>query len=324
MEETSRSLEIVQHNTDTPGDGDPNGLLGPDLVDIVERWSLGHQDIETAVPGLNLFRRELPSPPVECMIEPSIVIVVQGAKRMWIGKDAYSYDMSRFLITSLELPARSEVIEASLERPCLGLALKIDQAQLTDLISQGGAQGSRDKSNVASIGLSDTTTGLLAPVYRLLTLLDEPEAIPFLAPLVLREIHYRLLQSDQAHRLRQIASIDGHGFRISKAVDWIRAHYSQPMQVEHLAALAQMSTPSFYHHFRQLTTLSPLQYQKRLRLDEARRLMLNEQVDAANAAFQVGYESPSQFSREYSRAFGAPPKSDIQKLRSRARGPSVQ
>ncbi|MFC0338903.1 Helix-turn-helix domain-containing protein [Kushneria avicenniae] len=319
MEETSRPLETVRHDPDMFGQGGANGRVSPDLVDIVERWSRGHHDCETAVPGLGLFRREQPSPPVECMIEPSIVIVVQGAKRMWIGKDAYSYDASRFLITSLELPARSEVIEASPERPCLGLALRIDRAQLTDLISRGGAQGPLDRSNMAGIGLSDTTTGILAPVSRLLSLLDEPGAIPFLAPLVLREIHYRLLQSDQAHRLRQIASIDGHGFRISKAVDWIRAHYAQPMQIEHLAAMARMSTPSFYHHFRQLTTLSPLQYQKRLRLDEARRLMLTEQLDAANAAFQVGYESPSQFSREYSRAFGAPPKSDIQKLRSQAR-----
>ncbi len=154
---------------------------------------------------------------------------------------------------------------------------------------------------------------------RLLALLDEPDAIPTLAPMFQREIHYRLLTSDQASRLRQIASVDSQGYKIAKAIDWIKLNYASPLRVEYLAACAQMSTPTFHHHFRQLTAMSPLQYQKWLRLHEAKRLMLNEHLDAADAAFQVGYESPSQFSREYSRLFGAPPKRDIAALRDSVR-----
>jgi transcriptional regulator GlxA family with amidase domain len=139
-----------------------------------------------------------------------------------------------------------------------------------------------------------------------------------LAPLFQREIHYRLLRSDQAAKLRQIASVDGQGYRIAKAIDWLKLNYASPVRVDELAARVQMSTPTFHHHFRQLTAMSPLQYQKWLRLNEAKRLMLNEHLDVASAAFKVGYESPSQFSREYSRLFGAPPKRDVEGLRHKA------
>lgn len=252
-------------------------------------------------------------PPADCMVEPSIVVVVQGAKRMWIADDAYDYDASRFLLTSLDLPARSEVIEASRQAPCLGLALRLDTFLLAELMAQGGARPARGP--ISGVGLGAVTSPLQTSLQRLVALLDEPEAIPFLAPLMQREIHYRLLQSDQAGRLRQIASADAHGYRIGRVVEWLKSHYARPLRVEELAAQASMSVPSFHHHFRKLTTMTPLQYQKRLRLDEARRLMLNQRLDVASAAFQVGYESPSQFSREYRRMFGAPPKRDIMALR---------
>ncbi|WP_370456277.1 AraC family transcriptional regulator N-terminal domain-containing protein [Salinisphaera sp. Q1T1-3] len=289
------------------------------MVDGIDRWSRGEFDCTTAVPGLGLFRREAPMPPAHCMIAPSIVVVVQGAKRMWIADRAYRYDVSQFLITSLDLPGRSEVIEASPEVPCLGLALALDSFVLAELIAQGDAAlPPRERSPVASVGLGTATPDILAPLARLVALLDEPEAIGVLAPLIKREIHFRLLQSDQAARLRQIASVDGHGFRVARAIDWLKAHYAESVRVEDLAGRARMSAPTFHHHFRQLTTMSPLQYQKQLRLDEARRLMLSERLDAASAAYRVGYESPSQFSREYSRLFGAPPKRDITNLRSQA------
>ena len=159
---------------------------------------------------------------------------------------------------------------------------------------------------------------LLASFARLLALLDEPDAIPVLAPLIQREIHYRLLLSDQAPRLRQITAVDGQGYRIAKAIDWLKLNYALPLRVEELAARVQMSPPTFHHHFRQLTAMSPLQYQKWLRLNEAKRLMLNEHLDVSSAAFKVGYESPSQFSREYSRLFGVPPKRDMTTLRGRS------
>ena len=167
------------------------------------------------------------------------------------------------------------------------------------------------------MGIGAATTPLLSSFGRLLELLDEPDAIAVLAPLIQREIHYRLLMSDQAARLRQITSVDGQGYRIAKAIDWLKLNYATPLRVDDLASRVQMSTPTFHHHFRQLTAMSPLQYQKWLRLNEAKRLMLNEHLDVSSAAFKVGYESPSQFSREYSRLFGVPPKRNIEALRGK-------
>jgi AraC-like DNA-binding protein len=249
------------------------------------------------------------------MIEPSIVLVAQGKKQMWVGGEAYPYDTEHFLLTSLDVPANSEVMQASPAQPCLGLNYKIDLRTVADLIAQGNLPTRRDRSGGTGVGIGTATPGLLAPFARLLELLDEPEAIPVLAPLIQREIHYRLLLSEQAPLLRQIVSIDGQGHRIAKAIDWLKLHYAEPFSVEELAARVQMSVPTFHHHFRQLTAMSPLQYQKWLRLNEAKRLMLNEHLDVTSAAFKVGYESPSQFSREYSRLFGAPPKRDIEELR---------
>ncbi|PQZ93182.1 MULTISPECIES: AraC family transcriptional regulator [Pseudomonas] len=272
-------------------------------------------DCATAIPGLGLFRREHPAPPIVCMVEPSIILVVRGEKRLWVGGEGFPYDTSRFLITSLDLPANSEVLVASAQQPCLGLVLKLDLRVLAELITQSDLPPARDRSVAKGVGIGSMTSAMLASFERLLALLDEPESISILAPLIQREIHYRVLQSDQASRLRQITSVDGQGYRIAKAIDWLKLHYTAALRVEELAARVQMSAPTFHHHFRQLTTMSPLQYQKWLRLNEARRLMLNEHQDASSAAYKVGYESPSQFSREYSRLFGAPPKRDIATLR---------
>ena len=275
-------------------------------------------DFGTKIPGLDLFRRNIKAPPVSCMVPPSIVLVVDGAKKMWIGGEGYGYDASRFLVTSLDLPANSEVTLASSERPCLGLTLRLDQRILAELIARGGLSPGRDRTSGAGVGIGTVTESLLDPFCRLVALLNEPEAIPILAPLIQFEIHYRLLMSDQAARLRRIAAVDGNGHRIGKAIDWLKMHFALPLRVNELASRVQMSTPSFHQHFRQLTGMSPLQYQKWLRLNEAKRLMLNEHRDVSTAAFEVGYESPSQFSREYSRAFGVAPKRDITSLRENA------
>lgn len=276
-------------------------------------------DYETAIANLGLFRRDNPAPPCVCVVEPSIVLVTQGAKQMWIGGKAYPYDSSRILITSLDLPAISEVLAASPATPCVGVAMKLDLRILAELIAQGNLPPSRDRAVGAGAGIGDVTPKILDAFCRLLKLLDEPDSIPVLAPLIQREIHYRLLKGDQTARLRQIASVDSQGHRIAKAIEWLKHNYGQLLRVDELAARAQMSSATFHHHFRQLTSMSPLQYQKWLRLNEAKRLMLNEHLDAASAAFKVGYESPSQFSREYSRLFGAPPKRDISELRQQAK-----
>ena len=201
-----------------------------------------------------------------------------------------------------------------------GLVLKLDQRIVAELIAQGGLPLPTERSTDRGIGigLGTVTSALLDPIKRLVDLLDEPSAIPVLAPLIQREIHYRLLMSDQAARLWQISAVGSQGHRVAKAIDWLKMNYAQTLRIEDLAAQVQMSTSSLHQHFRQLTAMSPLQYQKWLRLNEARRLMLNEDSDAANAAFEVGYESPSQFSREYTRLFGAPPKRDIDRLRRKA------
>ncbi|AZF11150.1 Transcriptional regulator, AraC family [Pseudomonas sp. R2-37-08W] len=275
-------------------------------------------DYPVPIPGLGFYRREQPAAPVVCMVEPSIVLVVQGEKRLWVGGEGYPYDTSRFLVTSLDIPANSEVLVASPEQPCLGLMFKLDLRMLAELIAQGGLPPTRERAMMKGVGIGRVTDGMLAAFARLVALLDEPDAIPVLAPLIQREIHYRLLKSDQAGRLRQICSVDGQGYRIAKAIDWLKLNFDSALRVEELAARVQMSAATFHHHFRQLTSMSPLQYQKWLRLNEARRLMLNEHQDVSSAAFKVGYESPSQFSREYSRLFGVPPKRDMAALRGRA------
>lgn len=270
------------------------------------------------ISGLGFYRREQPAAPVVCMVEPCIVLVAQGEKQLWVGGEGYPYDTSRFLVTSLDIPANSEVLAASPEQPCLGLTFKLDLRMLAELIAQGGLPPVRERAVMKGVGIGTVTDGMLAAFARLVALLDEPEAIPVLAPLIQREIHFRLLKSDQAGRLRQICSVDGQGYRIAKAIDWLKLNFDGALRVEELAARVQMSAATFHHHFRQLTAMSPLQYQKWLRLNEARRLMLNEHQDVSSAAFKVGYESPSQFSREYSRLFGVPPKRDMATLRGRA------
>lgn len=301
-------------------------LLGSMVQTIAARTN-GTGDFDTQIDGLTFFRREDPTKPAMCMIEPSIVLVARGVKQMWIGGKNYRYDTSNFLLTSLDLPVDSEVLTASHDEPCIGLTMKLNMRTIAELISQGELPPHRARGVSPGIGIGTASESILRSFGRLMDLLDEPEAIPVLAPLAQREIHFRLLLSDQATRLRQIASVDSQGHRVARAIDWLKKNYSAPLRVEELAAQVQMSTPTFHQHFRQLTSMSPLQYQKWLRLNEARRLMLNEHLDVSSASYQVGYESPSQFSREYSRVFGMPPKKDITKLRethmSGASGPVV-
>jgi AraC-like DNA-binding protein len=290
------------------------------LARTIGRWTEGSEDRSTPIADLAFFRREAPTPPGICRVEPSVVVVVQGAKRMLVGDDTYAYNSERFLIASFDIPASSEVVEASPARPCLGLLLKLDLRMMAELVAQTRLPPPKDRSVAKGMALGTVTPSLLESFKRLTDLLDEPEAIDVLAPLMKREIHYRLLTSDQAGRLRQLASVGSQSHLVARAIEWLKTNYASPLRVEDLAERVHMSASSLHHHFRQLTAMSPLQYQKWLRLNEARRLMLNDGHDAASAAFEVGYESPSQFSREYARLFGAPPKRDVVTLRSKSRG----
>lgn len=289
--------------------------LRESLAQGVSRWTAGVNQFATVIPNLTFYRSEMPTQLTSCMVEPSVAIVVQGAKRMLLGGDAYAYDGRRFLITSLDLPVMMQVVGASPEKPYLGMVLKLDLRQMAELMVQSSLLPPREQQDDRGMILSQTTPQLLDAFMRLLKLLDEPDAaISVLAPLIQREIYYRLLVSDQGMRLWQIASVGSQSHRIARAIDWLKSRYAQPLRIDKLASLVQMSTSSFHHHFRLLTAMSPLQFQKWLRLNEARRLMLTEQLDASTAAFQVGYESPSQFSREYSRLFGVPPLRDLKRM----------
>jgi AraC-like DNA-binding protein len=288
------------------------------LAASIARWTDQSDRIETAIPGLALWRRIEPTQPTSGMYEPSICLIAQGAKRVMLGDDAYVYDPQHFLITSVDLPTVWQIIDASREKPCLGLVLKLDQREISQLMVDSHLPPPRAQQSSRGMATGEVTLPLLTAFQRLIDILAQPKDIPILAPLIQREISYRLLIGDQGARLRQIASAGSQSRQIARAIDWLKGNFMQPVRIDDLALQVNMSTSTFHHHFRALTAMSPLKYQKWLRLNEARRLMLAEHLDATTAAFQVGYESPSQFSREYSRLFGAPPLRDISGLRQLA------
>ncbi len=252
------------------------------------------------------------------MYEPSVCVVVQGAKRVFVGNDSYTYDSRHFLVTSVNIPSVVQVIKASREKPCLGLVLILDRREIAQLMVDTHLPAPRTPQSSRGMEIGEVTLPLLTAIQRLVNLLDEPRDIPILAPIIQKEIYYRLLVGDRGAQLRQIALAGSQGNQVARAIDWLRANFTQPLRVDDLATQVSMSTSTFHHHFRALTAMSPLQYQKWLRLNEARRLMLADSLDAATAAFRVGYESPSQFSREYSRLFGESPLRNIAHLRQMA------
>jgi AraC-like DNA-binding protein len=238
----------------------------------------------------------------------------QGRKRLFLGEDTYVYDAHRFLITSVDLLVVAQIVEASSEKPYLGLTMELDLRMIAQLLLDNDMPSSRPTKDRLGIAVSEVSIPLLDAFNRLLDLLAHPDDIPALAPLIQQEIFYRLLMGEQGPRLRQITSIGNHGYRIARAIDWLKDNFSKPVKVENLAGKAGLSVSAFHSHFRSMTAMSLLQFQKKMCLNEARRLMMAEHFDASRAAFEVGYESPSQFSREYSRLFGAPPLRDIKNL----------
>jgi AraC-like DNA-binding protein len=288
--------------------------LGGNIARLTEQGELH----TTAIPGLSLFRRIEPTEPITGMYQPSICLVAQGAKRVKLGEEIFVYDAHHYLIASVHLPTVVQIIDASPEKPYLGLRLTFNLGEIAQLMADSQLPPPRTGQSSRGMATGEVTLPLLTAFSRLIDLLDEPQDIPVLAPIIQREIIYRLLVGDQGARLRQIASAGSQSHQIARAIDWLKTNFSQSLSIEDLASQANMSGSTFHHHFRSMTALSPLQYQKQLRLQEARRLMLAEHLDAATAGFQVGYESPSQFSREYSRMFGSPPLRDITNLRQMA------
>ena len=281
------------------------------LAQKIAHRAVAEGDTPTEIQGLRLYRRSEPSACASAAYEPSLVVFVQGQKRINVGKTTYICDGSNFLLTSVDLPVVSQVIAATEQEPILGLLLKLEMSAVREILSQQEFHLREESADARGMAVGVSSLELLDAFSRLVDLLDTPQDIPFLGSLIQREIVFRLLRSPQGKHLRAIATLGEQSHRTAKAVEWLRVNYAKPLRVEQLATMARMGVSTLHHQFRSMTAMSPLQYQKQLRLHVARERMLNEGLDAASAAFEVGYESASQFSREYSRFFGQPPIRDI-------------
>lgn len=293
---------------------EPLSAMQADLVRYMSQLTEGTNELRTEIAGLVLHRWEHPTPPTSYIAEPSVCLIIQGTKRIMLGEEVHLYNAHHFRITSVDLPVVAQVLEATPEKPYLGLSLSLDQQLIAQLLVESKAALPRNRQASRGMTMGAMSFPLLDAFQRLLYLLATPEEIPIISPIIQKEILYRLLISDQGDRLHQISTAGNHSYQIARAIAWLKQHFNQSFRVDDLATYSGMSLSAFHQHFRSLTAMTPLQFQKRLRLNEARRLMFTERLDASTAAYQVGYESPSQFSREYSRLFGDSPSRDIKNL----------
>lgn len=283
------------------------------LVSAVRRHSTAEESVGTAISELKVSCFSAPTKHTALVYEPCLCIIAQGSKEVLLAGESYRMDPGQFLLVSVDVPVDARVVEATASKPYVGLTISLDPKVVGELLADGTDVSSTGPSE-RGLAVTPLEPQLLDAVTRLVALLHAPRDIKPLAPLVLREITHRVLTGAQGLRLRQIALAGAPAYRIARAVRWLRDHFAQPLKIESLAEQVGLSTSSFHLHFKNVTAMTPLQYQKRMRLQEARSLMLLERLDAAEAAFRVGYESPSQFSREYRRMFGAPPRKDIAAL----------
>ncbi len=268
--------------------------------------------------GLSLHRSSSPTGPVHGVSQPAFCVIAQGSKEVFLGEDRYQYDPAHYLLTTVELPVVSQILQASKEQPYLSLRLQLDPALVGSVLVEADLPSPRGEGEVKAIDVSALDASLLDAVVRLVRLLDSPTDARVLAPLVTREIIYRLLMGAQGARLRHIAVLGGDTHRIARVVDLLRKDFKEPLRVESIAQELGMSVSGLYHRFKAITAMSPLQFQKRLRLQEARRLMLGEHLDAASAGYRVGYDDAAHFNREYKSLFGLPPMRDVERLREAA------
>jgi AraC-like DNA-binding protein len=285
-----------------------------DLTVLVEQYAQLEGVTPTAWPTLSFFRADTPSDRSCVMYEPCLGVLLQGNKHILFGNERFEQESGRYLINSIDVPVSAQIMRASPEEPCLCITLRLDPVRIGEWLSEVKLPKPA-AATARAFALSELNTDLLDPLLRLVRLLDSPQDLPLLAPLIERELIYRLLTGEQGARLAQIAVVGGQGQQIARAIQWLKQHYNKPLRISDLASMVNMSASSLHHHFREITAMSPLQYQKQLRLHEARRLLLTEGCDVATAAHRVGSESPSQFSREYSRQPGAPPLRDVNRLR---------
>ncbi|AHV96038.1 AraC family transcriptional regulator [Paenibacillus sabinae] len=293
-------------------------MLQQELAAQIEQYTGTDGIWATSIPSLHFIKASQETDPIHSLYEPALCIVAQGTKLVLLGKESYVYDPSCYLVASVQLPVSGQVIQATPENPYLCMQLDFQGSQIIELIQEVDISRSVPSSKRA-LYVSKTNTSLLEAAVRLVKLLDTPQDIPVIAPLIIREILYRVLLGEQGHSIKQFAVTGSHADCIAQAIEMIKRDFAKPLRVETLAAAVNMSTSSLHYHFKEVTAMSPLQYQKKLRLQEARRILFSGGTEAANAGFLVGYESPSQFSREYSRMFGLPPISDIKQFRDTLR-----
>jgi AraC-like DNA-binding protein len=294
--------------------------------ELVERIGrvVREDGVEEPLPGLHLARCCVPLQPVHSVVEPSICVIAQGSKEVLLGESRYCYDPSHYLLTTVALPRVSQVLSASKEQPYLSLRLELASSLVSSVAVEADHTWSKQHAAVSAIAVSVLDENLLEAFVRLVRLVDSPTHARMLGPLITREILYWLLMGEQGSRLRHLALQGGYTPDIIQAVKRLRQHFDQPLRIEEIAQDLGMSVSGFHHHFKAVTALSPLQFQKQLRLQEARRLMLSEDLDAASAAYRVGYQDASYFNREYKSLFGIPPMRDVQRLREEALASSDQ
>lgn len=292
-----------------------------DLIDIVKRFTDargGTNPCETPVKGLTFLRSDHRKHPAHIVFKPALCVVVQGAKWSTFGDKRFDYRAGQALVTSVELPALSQVVKASPSEPYLGVIVEFDLAVMRDVWEALDRPPHLSGNVTHGIFVTDFDGPVAECVYRLARLIDTPHAIPMLAPMIMRELCYWLLTGPHGGDIASLVLTNGHAQRVIKAVHALRDQFATSIRIEDLAAIAQLSPSAFHRQFKALTSMTPLQYQKQLRLLEARHLMMTGAANAESAAYRVGYESPSQFSREYSRMFGAPPRRDVLTMNSAA------
>jgi len=291
-----------------------NEIQRQELAAMIDRYSEKDTVSQTIVPKLSLMKSETKRVKASTVYMPSLCLIVQGRKEILLDYELYTYSPSEYLAVSVELPVVGQITEASKEKPYLGLSIELDPLAISEMLVHAPEHGATSRG----LFVGKTDEGLADCILRLVRLLESPADVSFMSHLIFKEFYYRLLKSPHGWNLAQLAMTGSSMQRIAKVIKVLKTDFARNMRIEEMAEIANMSQSSFHHHFKEVTAMSPLQFQKRLRLTEARRIMLAEQADAASTAFRVGYESPSQFSREYSRMFGAPPLSDISNLRRHA------
>jgi len=297
------------------------GITGrlQELSDLFARFTEQDRDRPLDFGGVRLYRRDTLTLPQHYECGPGFSLVIQGAKRLTAGTERFDYAAGQYLLTSLHLPVVTQVTVASPDAPHFCLFIPIDTEAMGELLARIGTPPGLDADGMRSVGVNPATLELLDAATRLVLLADRPQDIPALAPLFRQEILYHLLTGPDGPRLLHLALSTGHhAGRIPRAMAWMRTHFAETLRVETLAEHVGMSVSSLHHHFKAVTAMTPIQFQKQLRLHEARRLMLMENLDAGTAALRVGYQSPSQFSRDYSRLYGAPPARDVERVRQAA------